>query len=97
MTTCSEKWENKKDVYIGAINYTIHGRQDTRDKKEQLKDKGIERLCEILIQEIENRMPKQCKRCDYWYIVKLNGNALSRPSVDWAGRFGHPKSACGLN
>ena len=27
----------------------------------------------------------------------LNGNALSRPSVDPAGRFGHPKSAYGLN
>ena len=33
MITCSEKWANKKDVYIGAINYIIHGRQDTRDKK----------------------------------------------------------------
>merc|ERR1711874_493039 len=71
MTTCSEKWPNKKDVYMGAINYTIHGRHDTRDKKEQLKDKGIERLREILIREIENRMPKHCKQCDNWYIVHL--------------------------
>ena len=60
MTACSEKWANKKDAYIGAINYIIHGRQYTRDKKEQLKDKGIERLREILIREIENRMPKHC-------------------------------------
>ena len=71
MKSCSEKWENKKDVYIGAIDYTIHGRRDTRDKKEQLKDKGIERLREILIREIENRMPKHCKQCDNWYIVQL--------------------------
>ena len=72
MLQCSEKWENKKDIYIGAINYIEHGRKDARDKKEQLIDSGIERLCEVLIREIENRMPNHCKRCDDWYIVKLN-------------------------
>ena len=77
MLECSDKWVNKKDVYIGAINYIEHGRKDAIDRKEQLTDIGIERLREILIREIENRMPKLCKRCDEWYIVKLN----DRPEI----------------
>ena len=72
MLQCSEKWKNRKDIYIGAINYIEHGRTDARDKKEQLIDSGVERLCEVLIREIENRMPNLCKRCEDWYIVKLN-------------------------
>ena len=76
MLTCSETWTNKKDVYIGAINYVEHGRQDARDEKE-LKGKGIEELREILIREIENRMPKHCKICNDWYVVKLQ----DRPEI----------------
>ena len=72
MLTCSEQWKNKKDIYIGAISYIEHGRQEVRNKKKQLKDMGLERLREILIREIENRMPTHCKRCEEWYIVKLN-------------------------
>ena len=77
MLTCSESWKNKEDIYIGAINYIEHGRKEVRNKKEQLKDIEIERLREILIREIENRMPKHCKRCDEWYIVKLT----DRPEI----------------
>ena len=67
----SEKWEEKKNVYIGAKNYIVHGRQGEGELEEQLKEKSVEDLSEILINEIENRMPKHCGRCEEWYIVKL--------------------------
>ena len=72
MLECSEKWENKKNVYIGAINYIAHGRQEERGMEEQLKERSLESLCEILTREIENRMPKHCGTCEARYIVKLN-------------------------
>ena len=77
MLNCSMKWTNKKEIYIGAINYIEHGRQDTRDKEKQLKDLEVDSLCEILVREVENRMPKHCKQCDDWYIVQL----VDRPEI----------------
>ena len=71
MLECSDKWENKKNVYIGAINYIAHGRQEERGIDEQLKERSLGALCEILTREIENRMPKQCGNCEQCYIVKL--------------------------
>ena len=71
MIECSETWENKKEVYIGAINFIVHGRQNEQDKGEKMQEKEVETLSEMLIGEIENRMPKHCTTCDEWYIVKL--------------------------
>ena len=71
MLECSDKWENKKNIYIGAINYIAHGRQDERGMDEQLKERSLGALCEILTREIENRMPKHCGNCEECYIVKL--------------------------
>ena len=68
----SMEWENKKEIYIGAINYIKHGRQDIGDDEKQLNDLEVDSLCMILVKEIENRMPKHCKQCDDWYIVQLS-------------------------
>ena len=38
---------------------------------EQLNERSLDALCEILTREIENRMPKHCGKCKEWYIVKL--------------------------
>ena len=72
MLDCSVKWENRKEVFMGAISYIVHSRQDSDYKEEQLKDMEMEKLSEILVREIENRMPKFCRKCEEWYIVKFN-------------------------
>ena len=65
----SKDWNNRKEIFIGAINYVEHGRQDTRNSKlEQLE---IDSLCDILIREIENRMPEHCTQCNDWYIFTI--------------------------
>merc|ERR1711955_29406 len=62
----SKDWNNRKEIFIGAINYVEHGRQDTRNSKlEQLE---LDSLCDILIREIENRMPEHCTQCNDWYV-----------------------------
>ena len=71
MLECSDKWENKKNIYIGAINYIVHGRKEESSRDEQLKERSLEELCEILTREIENRMPKPCGKCKEVYIVRL--------------------------
>merc|ERR1739838_664633 len=67
MLECSMKWENQKEVFMGAISYIVHSRQDGDYKEEQLKDKETEKLSEILVIEIENCMPKFCRKCEEWY------------------------------
>ena len=73
MMKCSDEWiyTMRKDIYIGAINYIVHGRKDGKEKEEQMQEFEIEELREILIREIENRMPTHCETCKQWYIVKL--------------------------
>lgn len=71
MLDCSREWENRKDTFIGTINYIVHGSQNSMEKEEQMQVMGIERLSETLIREIENRMPKYCRKCEEWYTVKL--------------------------
>ena len=67
-------WNNKKEIFIGAINYVEHGKQDTRNTKlEQLE---LDSLCDILIREIDNRMPNHCNQCNKWYIVRLRGQGI---------------------
>ena len=79
--TCPEKirqqmlnrckdWKYKKETFIGAINYIEHGRQDTRNTK--LDKLELDSLCDILIREIDNRMPNHCNQCNEWYIVRLS-------------------------
>ena len=65
-----KKWANKKEIFIGAINYIEHGKQVTR--KTKLEQLDVDSLCDILIKEIENRMPVHCRQCDEWYIVRLD-------------------------
>ena len=72
MMKCSQEWENKKEICIGAINYVAHGRQIEQENVKQMQEKEMEILIEMLIREIENRMPKHCRKCDEWYIVKLS-------------------------
>ena len=72
MLEMSEKWTNRKEIFIGAINYVINGRKGGKDKEEEINVMGIDGLSETLIREIENRMPKFCRKCNEWYIVKLN-------------------------
>ena len=38
---------------------------------EQLNERSLDALCEILTREIENRMPKPCGKCKEWYVVRL--------------------------
>ena len=71
MLDCSDKWENRKEIFMGAISYIIHSRQD-KYKEEQLKEMETDRLSEILTTEIENRMPTYCRKCEEWYIVQFN-------------------------
>merc|ERR1711874_440597 len=49
----------------------VHGRKDGKEKEEQMQEFEIEELREILIREIENRMPTHRGTCKQWYIVKL--------------------------
>ena len=72
MIECSENWENRNEIFIGAINYVKHGRKDSHEREETLEGECRESLCELLIREIENRMPKYCRTCKQYYIVKLN-------------------------
>ena len=79
MLECSVKWENSKEIFMGAISYIIHNRQNNDYNEEQMKDMRMDRLSEILIKEIENRMPTfwgmvyssiwQSTRNDALYVV----------------------------
>ena len=60
----------RKNMFKGAIKYVIKGREDEPSKESELEELSIERLSEILIREIENRMPKNCRQCKKYYIVK---------------------------
>ena len=71
MLDCSDKWENRKEIFMGAISYIIHSRQD-KYKDEELKEMDTDRLSKILTTEIENRMPTFCKKCEEWYVVQFN-------------------------
>ena len=72
MLECSVKWENSKEIFMGAISYIIHNRQNNDYNEEQMKDMKTDRLSEILIREIENRMPTFCGKCEEWYIVQFD-------------------------
>ena len=63
-------WVERKNIFIETIKYVIKGREDEPNKKSELEEASIERLSEILIREIENRMPKYCRKCDKYYKVK---------------------------
>ena len=63
-----KKWANKKEIFIGAINYIEHGKQDTRNSK--LEHLDVDSLTDIFLKEIENRMPVHCRQCDEWYILR---------------------------
>ena len=76
MLECSEWWESGKNTYIGAINYMAQGRQEKSSIEEKLEEKSLEELCEILIREIENRMPKHCGQCDEYYMVQLKNTPM---------------------
>ena len=67
---CCKDWINKKETFIGAINYIEHRKQDTR--KSKLEQLELDSLCDILIREIDNRMPNHCNQCNNWYIVWLS-------------------------
>ena len=62
-------WTDRKNIFIGAIKYVIKGREDEPNKESELEETSIERLSEILIREIENRMPKHCRQCNMYYVV----------------------------
>ena len=73
MLDLSAEWPNKREIFIGAINFVIHSRKDdNNNRKEELNEKCTERLCELLVREIENRMPQHCRKCKEYYTVKLN-------------------------
>ena len=63
-------WKEREKMFIGAIKYVIKGREDEQNKENELEGTNIEQLSEILIREIENRMPKYCRKCNMYYIVK---------------------------
>ena len=63
-------WKEREKMFIGAIKYVTKGREDEPDKENELEETNIERLSEVLIREIENRMPKYCRKCSMYYIVK---------------------------
>ena len=71
MMKCSHEWENKKEMLEATINYVAHGRENVMEIVKQLLENDVETLIEMLIREIENRMPKHCRKCDEWYMVKL--------------------------
>ena len=72
MLDLSIEWSNKREIFIGAINFVIHGRKYENNKKNEFKEISTERLSELLVREIENRMPKYCRKCKEHYIVKIN-------------------------
>ena len=72
MLDLSAEWSEKKEIFIKAINFIIPDRKDSENNNTQkLKEMCIEGLCELLVREIENRMPKYCRKCKEHYIVKL--------------------------
>ena len=72
MLDCSKNWTNRKEIFIGAINYVMHGRKDAQNMVLEQSEMCIEKLSESLVREIENRMPKYCRTCQQYYIVKFN-------------------------
>ena len=72
MLECSKDWINRKEIFIGAINYVMHGRKDVQNMVLEQSEMCIEKLSESLVREIENRMPKYCRKCQQHYIVKFN-------------------------
>ena len=37
MIECSENWENRNEIFIGAIKYANHGRKDSHEREETLE------------------------------------------------------------
>ena len=71
MLELSAEWPNKREIFTLAINSVSQNKEDD-NKKSELKDTCIGKLCELLVREIDNRMPKHCRKCDKHYIVKLD-------------------------
>ena len=72
MLDLSAEWQNRREIFIEAINSVNHNGKHNSNRKEELKELCTERLCELLVREVENRMPKHCRKCNEHYIVKLN-------------------------
>ena len=70
MLEFSSEWVNKKQIFIDAISCVTSVRKDDHNNEKELKEICLERLSEILIREVENRMPKYCRKCKVHYIVK---------------------------
>ena len=71
MLEFSFEWVNRKKILIEAINYVRYGKKDHHENEQQLREISIEKLTEIFIIEIENRMPKFCQYCKQHYIVDI--------------------------
>ena len=69
MLKCSKNWKNRKGIFIGAIEFIVHGQNSRMDNK--LEEKSIEQLSEILVGELLNRLSRFCKDCDSLYTIKL--------------------------
>ena len=69
MLEFSFEWVNRKKILIEAINYVRYGIKDRHENEQKLRETNIEKLTEIFVIEIENRMPKFCQYCKLHYIV----------------------------
>ena len=72
MLEFSFEWVNRKKILIESINYVRYGKKDHHDNEQKLRETNIERLTEIFVIEIENRMPKFCQYCKQHYIVDIS-------------------------
>ena len=70
MLEVSETWKEKEKVFKRAIRYILNN-----DKG--IKETNIGDLAEMLLQAIENRMPKYCLDCDKWYVARRG----SKPKI----------------
>ena len=65
MLDLSEMWTEKENIFKNAIRYVLNN-------DENINETNIGELAEILLQAIENRMPKQCNDCEKWYVARRN-------------------------
>ena len=68
--TCKD-WTYRREALISAIS-SITNEYSEGEDGDEIKNKSIEELIEILIGEIQNRMTRYCRECEQQYRIELS-------------------------
>ena len=68
MKESSKDWSNRREAFASAIKSITN---ENNGDKDELGNKSIEELSEILIGELQNRMSRYCRECEQLYNIKL--------------------------